>query len=109
MIGIILIDLPSTIEGDYFFRSGEIVQVGYHRANGELCDAEDEYLWAENFGWNPKSSLDFLNADEVAIVLEIITQKEAHVFLEQELSKKGRGQEAEGNSDSCPLPSSPIA
>ncbi len=89
MIGIILIDLPSTIEGDYFFRSGEIVEVGYHTANGELCDAEDEYLWAENFGWNPKSSLDFLNADEVAIVLEIITQKEAHVFLEQERQRAG--------------------
>jgi hypothetical protein len=74
MKGLILIDLPSMIEEDYFFRKGEIVDAGYHTEDGELSEEPTEYIWAEVPGWNPSSSLDFLSADQVEILAEIITE-----------------------------------
>ncbi|WP_255515540.1 hypothetical protein [aff. Roholtiella sp. LEGE 12411] len=42
MKGLILIDLPSTIEEDYFFRKGEIVEAGYH-----ICLANQSKIYLE--------------------------------------------------------------
>lgn len=63
--GRILRDIESTIDGDFFFRKGDIVEMGFHTDGGELSEDPTEHIWAQNFCSNPANSLDFLNADDV--------------------------------------------
>lgn len=71
MIGLILRNIKSCINNQYFFYLGDIVSCGYHDDEGNISEYPTEYIWAESKGKNPYSnptvSLDYLNADDVFI------------------------------------------
>ena len=57
---------------DYWFHKGDIVEVGYHTESGEESEIDVGYYWIQEPGWNPATSLDYLTADDVCVLNEVI-------------------------------------
>ena len=57
---------------DYWFHKGDVVEVGYHTESGEESEVDVGYYWIQELGWNPATSLDYLTADDVYVLNEVV-------------------------------------